>query len=69
MFDVPLFLILLTARAGCLCLSAPLSGNSAPSPHAFGSAAGGDADVRPNYKTGALSNYKTGGNAGVLFRR
>jgi hypothetical protein len=25
-------------------------------------------DVRPNYKTSALSDYKTGGNAVILFR-
>jgi hypothetical protein len=43
-------------------------GNPAPGTHALRSA-GIAADVRANYKTGALSDYKTSGNAVVLFRR
>ena len=67
-FDVPLFLILLTAQEGCLCHKTPLLGNPAPGTHALRSAAI-TADVRANYKTSALSDYKTSENAVILFRR
>jgi hypothetical protein len=44
-------------------------GKSAPSTRRLCSAAGVVADVRANNKTSALSDYKTSGNAGILFRR
>ena len=67
--DFPLFLILLTAREGCLCPKTLPLGKPAPGTHALRSAAGVAADVRANNKTSALSDYKTSGNAGILFRR
>jgi hypothetical protein len=44
-------------------------GNPALGAHALGSAAGVAADVRANHKTSAVSDYKTSGNAVILFRR
>jgi hypothetical protein len=44
-------------------------GNPVVGTHAHRSAAGVAADVRANYKTSALSDYKTSENAVILFRR
>jgi hypothetical protein len=44
-------------------------GNLVPGTHALRSAAGVAAGVRANDKTSALSDYKTGENAVILFRR
>jgi hypothetical protein len=44
-------------------------GKPAKATQTLRSAAGVAADVRANNKTSALSDYKTGGNAGILFRR
>jgi hypothetical protein len=44
-------------------------GNPAPGTHALRSAYGVAADVRANDKTSAVSDYKTSGNAVILFRR
>ena len=43
--------------------------NSAARNRAIGSAVGVAATVRLNYQTSALSDYKTGGTAVILFRR
>jgi len=44
-------------------------GNPALGAHALRSAYGVAADVRANNKTSAVSDYKTSGNAVILFRR
>jgi hypothetical protein len=44
-------------------------GKPAPGTHALRSAYGVAADVRANYKTSAVSVYKTSANAVILFRR
>jgi len=64
-----MFLILLAAREGCFCPKKLRLGKPVPGTHAFRSAAGVAADVRANNKTSALSDYKTGRNAVILFRR
>ena len=64
-----MFLILLAAREGCFCPKKLWSENPHQATHAFPSPAGVAADVRANDKTSALSDYKTGGNAVILFRR
>jgi hypothetical protein len=44
-------------------------GKPAPGAHALRSDVGVAADVRANEKTSVLSDYKTSGNAVILFRR
>jgi hypothetical protein len=41
----------------------------APGTHALRSAYGVAADVRANYKTSTVSDYKTSANAVILFQR
>jgi len=62
-------MILLMAREGCLCPKTPPLGKPAPGAHALRSDVGVAADVRANEKTSVLSDYKTSGNAVILFRR
>jgi hypothetical protein len=64
-----MFLILLTAREGCLCPKSGSSLNSHIGTRALRSAVGVAAAARANVKTGSLSNYKTTRNAVILFRR
>jgi hypothetical protein len=67
MLDLPLLLILLTAREGCLCrnLTALPTRTVHPRPSLRRGVAAG---VRANAKTGALPDYITGRNAVILFR-
>jgi hypothetical protein len=64
-----MFLMLLTAREGCFCPKKLRLGKPAPGTHALRSAAGVAADVRAHDKTTTPSDYKTSGNAVILFRR
>ena len=69
MLDVPLLLLLLTAREGRLRLNSPVPLTRYRALTPFAPPYGVAAVVCANNKTGALSTRKTGETAGILFRR
>ena len=64
-----MFLILLTAREGCLCPKSGSSLNSHIGTRALRSAVGVAAGARANVKTNTDPNDKTTRTAVILFRR